>query len=102
MTRDPELPGVEVAYALPSRQRVVSLPLAEGMTALEAVRASGLLGEFPEIDPAALALGIWGRPVDASQRLQAGDRIEIYRPLRFDPRVARRQAAASSAQARRR
>lgn len=95
MPLDSEPPTVEVAYALPACQRIVTVPLAEGMTALGAVHASGLLAEFPELDAASLALGIYGRRVEASQALRAGDRVEIYRPLGIDPRAARRQAAQS-------
>lgn len=95
MAPDPEATAVEVVYALPACQRVVTVPLGAGMTALEAVHASGLLGEFPELDCVALALGIYGRRVESSQRLRPGDRVEIYRPLRIDPRAARRQAAES-------
>lgn len=35
--------------------------------------------------------GIWGRQVPWTHRVQAGDRIELYRPLQVDPKVARRQ-----------
>jgi putative ubiquitin-RnfH superfamily antitoxin RatB of RatAB toxin-antitoxin module len=35
--------------------------------------------------------GIWGRKVPWTQAVQAGDRIELYRPLQVDPKVARRQ-----------
>jgi uncharacterized protein len=90
----PELPEIEVAYALPGRQRVVHLELERPMTAEEAVRASGLLEEFPELAGQALALGIYGRRVDGTYVLRAGDRVEIYRPLKVDPRDARRRAAA--------
>lgn len=90
----PELPGIEVAYALPGRQRVVRLPLERPISAEEAVRASGLLEEFPELAGQVLALGIYGRRVDGQQVLRAGDRVEIYRPLKVDPRDARRRAAA--------
>lgn len=92
----PELPAIEVVYASADRQRVVGLPLTDGLTALAAVRASGLLEEFPELDPAKLTLGVWGRRVPGEERLRSGDRVEIYRPLRFDPRAARREAARAS------
>jgi putative ubiquitin-RnfH superfamily antitoxin RatB of RatAB toxin-antitoxin module len=95
MVPDPEPGLVEVVYASPARQRVVNVPLTEGLTALEAVRASGILDETPELYAGELVLGIWGRRVDASQRLRADDRVEIYRPLRRDPREARRQAAGA-------
>jgi len=92
---------VEVAYALPDRQRVVQLPLRDGMTALEAVQAAGLEREFPEIAARDLVLGIFGRRVEANEVLRNGDRVEIYRPLRFDPRDARRKAAQAMRPARR-
>jgi putative ubiquitin-RnfH superfamily antitoxin RatB of RatAB toxin-antitoxin module len=90
----PEFPGIEVAYALPGRQRVVRLPLEQPMSAEQAVHASGLLEEFPELVSQELVLGIYGRRVDAQHVLRAGDRVEIYRPLKVDPRAARRRAAA--------
>ncbi len=81
----------EVAYALADRQHVVRVLLPEGATAGDALRASGLLDKFPQIDPAAAVLGVFGQPVAADHRLRAGDRVEIYRPLNADPRVARRE-----------
>ncbi len=74
-------PKVEVVYALPERQRVVQLALHAGMTADEAVTASGLAGEFPELGTRPLLLGIFGRRVDGTQPLRDGDRVEIYREL---------------------
>jgi putative ubiquitin-RnfH superfamily antitoxin RatB of RatAB toxin-antitoxin module len=97
MERDPEALVVEVVYASPARQRVVSVPLTEGLTVLEAVRNSGILEDAPELVTGELALGIWGRRVNASQRLRADDRVEIFRPLQCDPREARRQAAGAGA-----
>ena len=35
--------------------------------------------------------GIWGKKVPWTQVVQAEDRIELYRPLKVDPKVARRQ-----------
>ncbi|MCU0255422.1 MAG: RnfH family protein [Vicinamibacterales bacterium] len=94
MAARPDSPTIEVVHARPERQRVVVLPLAEGMTAMQAVLASGLLEEFA-LDPAGLALGVYGRRVDGSQALRAGDRVEIYRPLAADPREARRRSVRS-------
>ena len=92
---------VEVVYALPDLQRVVRLPLRAGMNALEAVQAAGLEREFPDLAGRALALGIYGRRVEATQLLRGGDRVEVYRPLRSDPRDARRRAAQAARPARR-
>jgi putative ubiquitin-RnfH superfamily antitoxin RatB of RatAB toxin-antitoxin module len=89
---------IEVACALPERQRVVRLELPPaGLTAGEAVELSGLLGEFPAIATRPLVLGIYGTVCDACRPLRAGDRVEIYRPLRNDPRAARRARAARPA-----
>lgn len=88
----PDPPVVEVAYALPARQWVVVVPFREGMTAAEALEASGLRAQIPELGRSDLPLGIFGRRVQPSQALRDGDRVEIYRPLRLDPREARRRA----------
>jgi putative ubiquitin-RnfH superfamily antitoxin RatB of RatAB toxin-antitoxin module len=87
---------VEVAYALPDRQRIVALDVEEGCTALAAAQRSGIAAEFPDIDLARAALGIFGRRLEnpAATPLQAGDRVEIYRPLLIDPKTVRRQRAA--------
>jgi putative ubiquitin-RnfH superfamily antitoxin RatB of RatAB toxin-antitoxin module len=89
-------PAVEVVYALPQRQRVVSVPLREGMTAEQAVEASAILAEFPELAAQPRLLGIYGRRVEGTERLRDGDRVEIYRPLKFDPRDSRRRAAQAA------
>ena len=92
---------VEVAYARPDRQWVVGVRWRDGMTALEAVEASGLLRELLELRRDDLVLGVYGQRVVPGRLLQAGDRVEIYRPLRFDPRDARRKAAQASRPGRR-
>jgi putative ubiquitin-RnfH superfamily antitoxin RatB of RatAB toxin-antitoxin module len=85
---------IEVVYALPERQRVVSLEFATGMTAGDAVRLSRLGAEFPELSDRALKVGVWGELVAESHVLRPGDRVEIYRELAVDPREARRRRAA--------
>ena len=70
-------------------ERMFELPV--GATALQALQVSGLLQAFPELLSATLDVGIWGRICPPSQLLQDGDRLEIYRPLRVDPKVARRE-----------
>jgi len=90
----PELPAVEVAYARPERQDVVRVALAEGMTALGAVEASGLRERHRELADRALDLGIFGQTVSPERLLKDGDRVEIYRALKADPRETRRRLAA--------
>jgi len=89
---------VEVVYALPDRQRVVTLALpATGLTAQAAVEHSGLLDEFPELRDRPLVLGIYGTVCAPDCPLRDRDRVEIYRPLRVDPRAQRRERAANAA-----
>jgi hypothetical protein len=89
---------IEIVYALPDRQRVVRLSLpASGLTVAAAVECSGLLDEFPELRERPLVLGIHGAVCAPEQALRDRDRVEIYRPLRVDPREQRRARAAKTA-----
>ncbi|AUH50086.1 RnfH family protein [Chromobacterium sp. ATCC 53434] len=85
--------SVEVAYARPERQWLVALSLPSGACALDAVRASGILAQCPELDEAALKLGVFGKAVKPEAALREHDRVEIYRPLLADPKEVRRQRA---------
>jgi len=89
--------AVEVVYALPGRQFVIALPLEPpGLTARAAVERSGLLAQVPELAAQPLALGIFGVVCDEGRVLRDGDRVEIYRPLKRDPRALRRERAANA------
>ena len=83
---------VEVIYALADAQDIVSLEMAQGAVAAEAVVASGIC-ERHGLPPGNLRLAIFGQSVTASQRLNAGDRVEILRDLAADPITARRRRA---------
>jgi putative ubiquitin-RnfH superfamily antitoxin RatB of RatAB toxin-antitoxin module len=87
-------------YALPGRQALRELILAEGSTVADAVRASGLLEEFPEIDLSLNRVGIYGRLAPLDAPLRDRDRVEILRPLRFDPKELRRARAGKKRSAR--
>jgi uncharacterized protein len=65
--------------------------LQPGSTVKEAIAGSGLKTEFPEIDLDALGVGVWGRKATPRQVLRDRDRVEVYRPLKVDPKVARRE-----------
>ena len=82
--------NIEVIYATPERQVVITVELAYGACAIDALRASSLPETYPEIDSASPVLGVFGRRVKPGARLQDGDRLEIYRPLLVDPKDARR------------
>lgn len=81
---------VEVVYALPQLQRVIEVPWVAGMTVAQALEASGIFKQFPELNLATVKVGIFGRPCQLDRKLKAGERVEIYRPLALDPKQARR------------
>ena len=88
--------SVEVVYALPERQYLKTVRLAEGSSVEEAIRASGLLDLRREIDLKNNKVGIYSRPVKLSDVVNDGDRVEIYRPLIADPKELRRIRAERS------
>jgi len=83
---------VEVAYARPERQLIVSLQVPAGTTVAQAIDASGIREEFPQIETHPV-VGIFSRKVTLDSVLQTGDRVEIYRPLTADPKEMRRRKA---------
>jgi putative ubiquitin-RnfH superfamily antitoxin RatB of RatAB toxin-antitoxin module len=88
---------IEVVYALPREQEILRLELPEGATAAHALRDSGLLERYPEITNKMMAIGIWGKVVNLDTPLHDQDRVEIYRDLVADPKVARRRRATNKA-----
>ena len=82
---------IEIVHALPHRQIIVQVAVARGSTVGDAVERSGILRRIAPDE--AHGYGIFGRRVTAERQLEDGDRIEIYRPLRTDPRTARRTRA---------
>jgi putative ubiquitin-RnfH superfamily antitoxin RatB of RatAB toxin-antitoxin module len=83
---------IEVAYAAPENQVIVALRVPMGTSAGEAVRQSGLLAHVADRNDA--AIGVFANPVSPCTPLAQGDRVEIYRPLQVDPKMARRDRAA--------
>ncbi|MDP3620028.1 MAG: RnfH family protein [Ramlibacter sp.] len=76
---------VTVAYSpAPREVREQPVELAAGSSVSAALRAAG-------ISEGASDVGIWGRTTGLEAVVTDGDRIEIYRPLRVDPKVARRE-----------
>lgn len=85
---------VEVAYADDAVQllRVVSVPAAT--TVGQAIAMSNILAAIPT-GFAVSKVGIFGRIVALDETPGDGDRIELYRPLKIDPKEARRRRAAT-------
>lgn len=82
--------GIEVVAAWPERQVLVKLELPTGSTVADAVRASGLAERFPELEIHDDHLGIFGELCRPDRVLDDGDRVELYRPLKLDPKTIRR------------
>ena len=86
--------NVEVAYALPDKQRIEKLSVSKGTTALEAVKRANM-GRFFDGSPDLVTakLGVFGKSVQATYELSEGERVEIYRELLIDPKAVRRARA---------
>jgi len=82
---------VEVAYADPQRQLLRAVEIGAGATVADAIAASGILAQLPGFVPE--RIGIFGRFVEEQTALRNGDRVELYRPLKVDPKQARRLRA---------
>jgi uncharacterized protein len=93
---DKELVEIEVAYAKPEEQVIVTVNVPLGATVGQALFLSGLLERFPEINRTEPIVGIFGATCKLDQTVKQGDRVEIYRPLIHDPKEARRQRALNN------
>lgn len=91
---DDSLIPVEVAYARPETQVIIPIKVEKGTTIEQAIRLSGVLKMFPEINLDVNRVGIFSKLVKLDQTLREKDRIEIYRKLIADPKVIRKQRAA--------
>ncbi len=84
---------VEVVYALADRQCLIELETEQGYNAGDAIKQSGILQKFPQIDLSRQKIGIFSQIVDLDTILADGDRVEIYRQLEISPKQARRLRA---------
>ena len=85
---------VEVVYALPETQTLLSLEVDKGATVKDVILQSSILEEFPDLDIDSLDVGIFGKATKMSQLVRDKDRVEIYRPLIADPKEVRKRKAA--------
>lgn len=86
---------IEVVYALPDAQQVVTLQCTPPITVEQAIRQSGILDAHPEIELEDDMVGVFGHRCALNQLLEHEDRVEIYRPLYMSPTEARKMRAAS-------
>jgi len=84
---------VIVAYATLDRQVELEMEWLSGESVGELVQRSGILLKFPEIDMAYNKVGIFSHLCDLDDEPEMGDRVEIYRPLKIDPKESRRNRA---------
>ena len=84
---------IEVAYAKPEKQLILTLTVAAGTTIEQAIIQSGMLEQFDDIDLKQNKVGIWNRTQKLTETVRDGDRIEIYRPLIADPKEVRKRRA---------
>ncbi|MCN4144642.1 MAG: RnfH family protein [Thiohalomonas sp.] len=85
---------VEVAYAIPPSQLIFTVEVDENARVEDAILASGILEEFPEIDLKVNKIGVFSKLTKLDKPLWHKDRIEIYRKLIADPKAVRKQRAA--------
>lgn len=67
----------------------VFLTVPSNCTVGQALKLSGWVSRFSALDT--WPVGIWNRKATRETLLREGDRVELYRPLRVDPKVARRE-----------
>ncbi len=91
--RQPNTIQVEVVYGLAHKQKLMTITVPENTTVEEAIKLSGMLTLFKEIDLSVNKVGIWNKVVKLSEVLNDLDRIEIYRPLIADPKEVRKRRA---------
>lgn len=85
--------SIEVVYGTPQRQEIVNVEVDDGTSIEQAIMASGIIEEFPEIDLTVNNVGIWNRAAKLKDIVKDLDRIEIYRPLIADPKEVRKRRA---------
>ncbi len=84
-----DLIRIEVVYALKEEQFLYSEEVQQGTTVIEALKDSQLLKMFPDLSLD--KVGVFSKLVAHETILREGDRIEVYRPLKADPRERRRK-----------
>lgn len=88
---------VEVAYATDKKQFLQRLQVVDGMPIRDVIAMSDVLMAFPELSFDSMQTGIFSKKATLEQLTRDGDRIEIYRPLKIDPKESRRLRAEAKA-----
>ena len=96
-SRNSKTISVEIACATPEKQLIIKLDVPPGTSARKAVELSAIQKDFPNLDIPNSPIGVFGEVIADGQQLNEHDRVEIYRPLKNDPRDTRRNLAARGA-----
>lgn len=90
--------NVEVVYALPDEQSLLTVTASPKDTVKDVILKSGILELYPELtkqfENGKMKTGIFGKLTTMKQVVRDRDRIEIYRPLIADPKEVRKKRAA--------
>lgn len=85
--------AVQVVYAEAASVWQAELTLPPASTIAQALQASRFARLFPNYPYDGLRVGVYGQESPLDHVLADGDRVEIYRPLVFDPMESRRRRA---------
>ena len=85
--------NVAVAYVGAEGTLVVTVSVPQGASVGDAIAASRIVERLQLVE-AALSCAIHGQRADYATSLRPGDRVELLRPLKVDPKQARRARAA--------
>ena len=83
--------NVGVCYAEADRQSWLRLEVPDDSTVEQAIRLSGMLSRYPEIDLTKQKVGIFGKLAKLDTIVKEGDRVEIYRQITADPNMVKRR-----------
>jgi len=93
MFMDNKMIELELAYASTQREYLKSLCVPHACTVRQLIEQSDIIAQFPEIDLTINKVGIFAKQVALDTPLYGGERVEIYRSLRVDPKQRRRLLA---------
>lgn len=83
---------ISVVYSpAPREVKLWTVELPEGSRLVQALESCGIFSVFPELAGSSLMQGLWGKRALSGHLLRDGDRVEVYRPLKVDPKAARRK-----------
>ncbi len=83
--------NVGVCYAEADRQLWMRLEVPSESTVEEAIKLSGVLKLYPDINLGTQKVGIFGKIATLETAVKEGDRVEIYRQITVDPQTVQRR-----------